>query len=100
MNISLTKALVAFVPAIVLLAGSIIMHWRARTAPSLLQLLGALALVLVVLTHVAEALALFPSMHWGNEHSIGHYLDLGSAIVALTLFPLGFLLHALTKRGV
>jgi hypothetical protein len=97
-NVLLTKALVALVPAIALLTGSIIVHWRARTAPSLLQLVGASSLTLVVLIHIAEALELFPSMHWGEEHSIGHYLDLGSAIVALILFPLGYLLHALAKR--
>jgi hypothetical protein len=68
--------------------------------PSLLQLLGALGLMLVVLIHIAETLELFPSMHWGDEHSIGHYLDLVSAVVALILFPLGYLLHALTKRSV
>jgi hypothetical protein len=55
--------------------------------------------MVVVLSHIAEALGVFPSMRWGEDHSIGHYLDLGSAIVALTLFPLGFLLHALTKRS-
>jgi hypothetical protein len=98
-NVSLIKALVATGPASALLAGSIIMHWRARTAPSVLQLLGAGGLAIVVLTHIAEALEMFPSMHWGEDHSVGHYLDLGSAIVALTLFPLGFLLHALTKRS-
>jgi hypothetical protein len=97
-NVLLTKALVALVPAIALLTGSIIVHWRGRTAPSLLQLLGASSLTLVVLIHIAEALELFPSMHWGEEQSIGHYLDLRSAIVALILFPLGYLLHALAKR--
>src|SRR5262249_31300383 len=35
--------------------------------------------------------------HWGDEHSVGHYLDFGSAILGLTLFPLGYLLHVLTK---
>jgi hypothetical protein len=28
-----------------------------------------------VLTHVSEALHLFSWMHWGLEHSVGHYLD-------------------------
>jgi len=96
-NLSLTKALVAAVPASALLAGSIIMYWRARTASSLLQVLGAGGLVIVVLSHISEALEIFPSMHWGEDHSTGHYLDLGGAIVALTLFPVGYLLHALTK---
>ena len=99
MKVSLIKALVAAVPASVLLTGSIIVYWRAGTAPSLLQLLGAGGLVVVVVTHISEALEIFPSMHWGEDHSIGHYLDLGSTIMALTLFPLGYLLHALNKRS-
>jgi len=37
-------------------------------------------------------------MQWGSNHSVGHYLDLGSAVLGLTLFPIGYLLHALTKR--
>jgi hypothetical protein len=49
-------------------------------------------------THVSEAVHLFPWMHWGQEHSAGHYLDLCSAILGLTLFPIGYLLHALAER--
>ena len=51
-------------------------------------------LLAVVLTHVCEALNLFPSMQWGDDHSIGHYLDLTSAILGFTMFPVGYLLHA------
>jgi hypothetical protein len=53
---------------------------------------------MVVLTHIVEAFQLFPSMHWGAEHSVGHYLDLWSAVLGLTLFPVGYLLHTLRKR--
>ena len=34
-------------------------------------------------------------MDWGQEHSIGHYLDFWSAVLGLSLFPIGYLLHAL-----
>jgi hypothetical protein len=34
-------------------------------------------------------------MHWGQEHSTGHYVDLLGGIVGITFFPLGYLLHAL-----
>jgi hypothetical protein len=63
-----------------------------------LQILGAGCLVVVVLTHICEALHLFPWMDWGLEDSVGHYVDLSSAVLGLTLFPVGYLLHALTGQ--
>ena len=98
MSGALAKALVALVPTLMLLIGSIFLHLRGRTASSLLQVLGAGCLLVVVLAHVCEALQLFPSMHWGLEDSIGHYLDLWSVVLGLTLFPLGYLFYALNKR--
>ena len=50
------------------------------------------------LTHICETLHIFQSMRWGQEDSIVHYLDLGSASLGLTLFPLGYCLHAVTTR--
>ena len=88
-------ALAALVPACMLFAGSAVLFFRAKTVCSFLQLLGAACLVVVVLAHVSEALSLFPWMHWGLEHSAGHYLDLGSAVLGLTFFPVGYLFHAL-----
>jgi hypothetical protein len=96
MNV-LFKALVALVPACMLVSGAVVLFLRGKTVSSFLQLLGSGCLVMVVLTHVCEALRLFPSMHWGLEHSAGHYLDFGSAFLGLTLFPTGYLLHAVTK---
>jgi hypothetical protein len=88
-------ALAALLPACVLFDGSAIVFFRGKTVWSLLQLLGAGCLVVVVLTHVSEALLLFPWMHWGLKDSVGHYLDLWSAVLGVTLFPLGYLFHAL-----
>jgi hypothetical protein len=98
MNITLLKALVALVPVGILFVGSVFLFLRQRTLGSFLQLRGVGCLVMVVLTHLCEALHLFPLMHWGSEHSVGHYLDLGSALLGLILFPVGYLLHVLTKR--
>src|SRR5258708_6198858 len=98
-RVALLKALGALVPAVMLLSGSVVLFLREKTVSSLLQLLGAGCLVVVVLTHVSEALHLFPWMHWGIEDSVGHYLDLWSAIFGLTLFPVGYLFHALAKRA-
>jgi len=95
---TLLGALVALVPAGMLFVGSAVLFAREHTAGSLLQLLGAGCLVVVVLAHVSEALHLFSSMHWGLEQSAGHYLDLCSAVLGLTLFPVGYLFQVLTSR--
>jgi hypothetical protein len=98
MNLTFLKALVAFVPACMVFSGSVVLFRRGKTAFTFLQLLGAGCLVVVVLTHLCEALLLFPWMHGGLENSVGHYLDLWSAVSGLTLFPTGYLLHALASR--
>jgi hypothetical protein len=90
-------ALVALVPAGILFSGSMVFFLREENANSFLQLFGAGCLVVVVLTHLAEAFHLFPWMGWGLEHSAGHYLDMWSAILGLTAFPVGYLLAALGK---
>lgn len=86
------------IPMCMLFSGSVILFFRERTASCLLQLLGTACLVVVVLTHFGEVFHLFPSMQWGQEHSAGHYLDLGSAVLGFTLFPMGYLFHALARK--
>jgi zinc transporter ZupT len=98
MNTTLETALLALVPVCMLLAGSAVLFSSTKTVASFLQLFGAGCLIIVALTHLSEALHLFPSMNWGRSHSIGHYLDFWSAVLGLTLFPFGYLLHSLTKR--
>lgn len=68
-------------------------HRRLRTMGSLLQLLGAASFVVVAFSHVFEELSVFPGFGWGQSHSIGHYIDLGAAIIGLTLVFTGFLLQ-------
>jgi hypothetical protein len=97
MSVTLLKTLAVLVPACMLFSGSVVLFFREKTVWSLLQLLGAGCLVVVVLTHVSEALHSFPWMHWGARHSAGHYLDLWSAALGLTLFPIGYLFNALTQ---
>jgi succinate dehydrogenase/fumarate reductase cytochrome b subunit len=92
----LTKALVLFVPVSLLLAYSIAEFGRHRT-PSLLQILGAACLVVVVLTHIAEALRL-SGVGWGEPHSVGHYLDLTSAVLGVTLLAIAVVLRLLLTR--
>jgi hypothetical protein len=56
MDIALLKALVVLVPVCMLFSGSAVMFFRGKTAPLFLQLFGAGCLVVVVFTHVFEAL--------------------------------------------
>jgi hypothetical protein len=98
MNIMLLKGLTALVPTCMLLFGAAALSFRAKAPYAFLQLLGAACLAAVVLAHVCEALDLFAWVRWGDEHSVGHYLDLVSAVVGGTLFPIGYLLYALTPR--
>ena len=99
MNVTLLKAIVALVPTCMLFSGSVVLFFRRKTVWSFLQLLGAGCLVVVAFTHISEAIHLFPWMHWGLEDSFGHYLDLSSAVLGLTLFPIGYLLHALQSNA-
>jgi hypothetical protein len=96
MNVTLVKALILLIPASLLLWYSLVLY-KHRLRWSALQLVGAAALMIMVLTHVCEALALFPWMGWGAEHSPGHYLDLSSAALGVTLFPTAFVIRFVTK---
>jgi len=99
LSIALAKAMIALVPTCLLLCGSLVLLVKGRTVFSVLQVLGAVCLVVVALAHIAEALRWFPSMRWGEPQSPGHYLDLSSAVLGITLFPLGYLVQALRAPG-
>jgi hypothetical protein len=98
MNATLIKSLVALVPAAVLLVFSITLWLRERSIATRLEVSGSACLVVVILTHVSEATHLLPGMHFGDPHSVGHYLDLSCAVLGVGLFPVGYVLHAKTKR--
>ena len=97
MNVTLLKALIVLIPAGMLFSGSAVLFSRGKSVAAFLQLLGTACLLVVVLAHIFEGLQLFPRMHWGAEGSIGHYLDFSCVVLGLTLFPVGYLLDALTK---
>lgn len=85
-------------PACAMFVGAVVLFAKTKTVPALLQLIGAGGLITVVIAHIAEAFSLLPSMQWGVENSVGHYLDLGAAAIGLMLFPAGYLAYALAKR--
>ena len=86
------------IPVAILLAWSVAVLIKGRTLGSVLQLLGAACLLVVVLAHLCEALNLLPFMGWGAKGSIGHYVDLASAILGVALLTVGSLIYALSKR--
>jgi hypothetical protein len=98
MNPMLMKALVALVPVSLLLVYSVAVLVTRKTVPAVLQSVGATCLVVVVLAHFAEALHLFPAMRWGEPDSAGHYVDLSSAVLGVTLTPLGYILRRRESR--
>lgn len=98
MDVTLVRALGALVPTSVLFSCSMILFFRRKSAWSFVQILGAGCLVVVVLTRVCEALHWLTWIRWGHEHSVRHYLDLWSAVLGVTLFPIGCSLHALARR--
>jgi hypothetical protein len=93
----LRRALIVAAPIVGLLGLSLVRVVRTPSASAALQLLGAVCLGFVVLTHVAEATGLFPWMGWGEPHSVGHYLDVTSAVLGVTLL-LTALLARFAKR--
>ena len=93
MNPTLIRALMAFMLVFTLFVYSIAVFVRHRTVPAGLQLVGALCLVVVVLTHLAEAMHVFRTMRWGEPDSPGHYLDLSSAVLGTTFVAIGHLVE-------
>lgn len=91
MSATLIKAVIAFVPTVLLMVGSTVVFLRRRDLWSGFQLFGSTCLVIVVLTHVCEALGWLRAMGWGQPDSVGHYLDLSSAVVGVTLFPMSWI---------
>jgi hypothetical protein len=64
-----------------------------------LLLLGFVFLTMMVFTHVAEGLHLFPGMGWGLPDSPGHYLDFVSAVLGCGLLIAGMISGRLVCRG-
>lgn len=91
-NPTLARAIIALV-----LSGSVCVVTgrtlrRTRALGSLFEMIGAAGLAVLGVTHLCEGLHLLPWMRWGMQGGPGHYLNLASLAVAITLLPLGYLL--------
>ena len=92
-NLTLLKASAGLILVGLLCASSTRVYRKKRTWSSAFQLAGACLLLVVVASHVCEALQLLPWIDWEATNSAGHYLDLVSAIAGLTLLSFGLLLR-------
>jgi hypothetical protein len=90
------KSTIALVLVSLLFYGSVVLFQATRSIWVFLQVIGTTFLVIVVLTHICEAFGIIEWMRWGLEDSIGHYLDLGSAALGVTLFTTGYCFYART----
>jgi uncharacterized membrane protein len=93
MNPTLFKAFIALGLVSLFVVWFGVTFLRNRTLSSLLQLGGSGCLLIVVLTHVCEALHLLPTMGWGKPDSLGHYIDLSSAVLGVALLSNGYILQ-------
>jgi len=91
MNTTLFVGLVVSLSAFLIFSACVASFSKAKTVWSIVRLVGAVRLLVVGLCHVCEAVHLFPSMHWGFQGSVGHYLDLYSCVLGLTLLPAGYI---------
>ena len=71
---------------------------RRRSVARHLAWAGCAFLFVVVLTHVAERFHILPAMGWGLPDSPGHYLDLVSAIIGVSLLLCALGVRWLPKR--
>ena len=97
MSFAQTKAIFALVLATILFGAASIFYRRRRTAATALAALATAFFVVVALTHLCEAFGLLSAFAWGEHNSLGHYIDLGAALLGL-LFALSALATASIKR--
>ena len=71
----------------------------SRTKGNSLIAAGTACFGVVILMHVAESFHIFPSMGWGQPDSVGHYLDLTSAVLGFILIPLGLAMAWSSRTG-
>jgi hypothetical protein len=93
MNLPLIKGVIASIPVTAIFWYAMTVFAQRRSVWGAVQLTGAAGLVIVIVAHVCEALHLLPWFGWGQEHSVGHYIDLSGAVLGLVLPPVGYLLR-------
>ena len=93
MSMAVLKGFLALAAASLLFLGAAVFYRRHRTLDSLSLLGGTACFIVVALTHVFEAFEILQAARWGQPGSIGHYIDLGAAVLGLTLVCSGLVLR-------
>ena len=86
----LSRVIVINIPVLIAFGASAVAFVKERTPIALVQLVGAVCLLVVIFTHIAEAFDLFPSMGWGQPNSPGHCIDIVSAFTSVILLTVGY----------
>jgi len=91
------KAILALLVTTIAFSAAAILYRRRRDTATALLTLGTAFLIVVALTHVFEAFGLLSAFAWGQPDSVGHYIDLGAALLGV-VFALSALVTVYVKR--
>ena len=94
MSASVLKGLLALAAACVFLGVFVALFLTRRG--SRLQALGIGCFGVMALTHVFEEFSFLPELGWGQPQSVGHFIDLVTAVLGVALVTTSFLLW---RRG-
>jgi len=93
----MAKSILALILTLSLVVAGVLLNRRRRSAPAVLALLATACFLVVATAHVFEAFELLPSFGWGHPASVGHYIDLGAAILG-TALTIGALALVIMRR--
>ena|SRR5215469_7012863 len=96
----LPRVIAISVPVLIVFGSSAVAFAKERTLMALIQLAGAVCLLVVIVAHFSEAVDYFPSMGWGRPNTPGHYVDLLSVIAGLILLVVGYLSRRFLRRKI
>ena len=94
----LYKLILIGIAVCIAFGASIASFAEEKTGIALTQLVGACFLLVVIFAHVSEAFGFIPSLGWGRPNTLGHYIDLVSAIAGAVLFPVGYIGRRYARR--
>jgi hypothetical protein len=73
---------------------------KEKSALAMAQLVGASFLLVVIFAHVCEYSGFIPSLGWGRPGTVGHYIDLGSALAGSILLVFGYFGRWIIRRRI